>query len=81
MVSPLLALMRDQLDRLPPAVPGAMLWGGQTRQEAEAVLADVSRGAIKVCAQDEGVSCVVWPKGVGRRDGAATYVGRGGGRR
>ena len=48
MVSPLLALMRDQLDRLPPAVPGAMLWGGQTRLEAEQVLDDVARGAVKV---------------------------------
>jgi len=47
-VSPLLALMRDQLDRLPPAVPGAMLWGGQTRLEAEQVLQDVARGAVKV---------------------------------
>jgi superfamily II DNA helicase RecQ len=52
-VSPLLALMRDQLDRLPPAVPGAMLWGGQTRQEAEQVLADVARGAVKVCVFQE----------------------------
>ena len=50
-VSPLLALMRDQLDRLPAAVPGAMLWGGQTRQEAEQVLEDAARGAIKVGAQ------------------------------
>lgn len=47
-VSPLLALMRDQLDRLPPAVPGAMLWGGQTRLEAEQVLEDAACGAIKL---------------------------------
>jgi len=47
-VSPLLALMRDQVDRLPPCLPGAMLWGGQTRSEAEAVLADAARGALKL---------------------------------
>lgn len=47
-VSPLLALMRDQLDRLPADVPGAMLEGRQTRAEAEAVLKDAARGAIKV---------------------------------
>ena len=47
-VSPLLALMRDQLDRLPEGLPGAMLWGGQTRSEAEAIIADTARGAIKL---------------------------------
>ncbi len=40
-VSPLLALMRDQLDHLPAGLPGAMLWGGQTRAEGEDVLAQV----------------------------------------
>lgn len=50
-VSPLLALMRDQLARLPPGVPGAMLEGSQTRSEAEAVLQDAARGAIKVCVR------------------------------
>ena len=47
-VSPLLALMRDQLDRLPHGLPGAMLWGGQTRSEADAVIADAARGALKL---------------------------------
>ena len=37
-ISPLLALMRDQLQRLPPCLPAAMLWGGQSVQEAQAVL-------------------------------------------
>ena len=46
--SPLLALMRDQLDRLPEALPGAMLWGGLTRSEAEVIIADAARGAIKL---------------------------------
>lgn len=49
MVSPLLALMRDQLQRLPPEVPGAMLQGRQSRAEVEAVLQDVVQGRIKVC--------------------------------
>ncbi|GFH17107.1 uncharacterized protein HaLaN_13664, partial [Haematococcus lacustris] len=47
-VSPLLALMRDQLDRLPPGVPGAMLWGGQTRSEAEVILKEAASGALKL---------------------------------
>ena len=47
-VSPLLALMRDQLDRLPAGLPGAMLWGGQTRSEADEVIADAARGALKL---------------------------------
>jgi len=37
-VSPLLALMRDQLQRLPPGVTGAMLQGTMTRAEVEGVL-------------------------------------------
>ena len=40
-VSPLIALMRDQLTRLPPHLPAAMLWGGQSKQEAMQVLADL----------------------------------------
>ncbi|GAX75225.1 hypothetical protein CEUSTIGMA_g2669.t1 [Chlamydomonas eustigma] len=47
-VSPLLALMRDQLDRLPEGLPGAMLWGGQTRSEADVVIQDAARGALKL---------------------------------
>ena len=41
-VSPLLALMRDQLAHLPAQVPAAMLWGGQPRHEATAVLQSLS---------------------------------------
>ncbi len=41
MVSPLIALMRDQLARLPPHLPAAMLWGGQTKQEAMQVFTDL----------------------------------------
>ena len=41
MVSPLIALMRDQLARLPPHLPAAMLWGGQSKQEAMQVLTDL----------------------------------------
>lgn len=45
-VSPLLALMRDQLDRLPKGLPGAMLQGSMNRQEVEQVGAHSrSRGA------------------------------------
>ena len=41
-VSPLLALMRDQLAHLPPTVPAAMLWGAQRRHEQTAVLQALS---------------------------------------
>lgn len=44
-VSPLIALMRDQLARLPPQLPAAMLWGGQSKQEAVQVLADLKASA------------------------------------
>ena len=40
-VSPLLALMRDQLQRLPPQLPAGMLWGGQSKQEALQVLGEL----------------------------------------
>ena len=33
--------MRDQLARLPPHLPAAMLWGGQSKQEAMQVLTDL----------------------------------------
>jgi superfamily II DNA helicase RecQ len=36
-VSPLLALMRDQLQQLPQGLPGAMLQGSMSRQEVEQV--------------------------------------------
>ena len=45
-VSPLIALMKDQLAHLPPGLPGAMLWSGQQASEALKTLA-----AIKVCCQ------------------------------
>lgn len=53
-VSPLLALMRDQLDHLPPGMPAAMLWGGQPRAAAMAVLDDlrVPPPARLPCLQD-----------------------------
>ena len=37
-VSPLVALMRDQLDHLPPELSAAMLHRGQTREEAAKIL-------------------------------------------
>ena len=43
-VSPLIALMKDQLAHLPPGLPGAMLWSGQQASEALNTLA-----AIEVC--------------------------------
>ena len=82
MVSPLLALMRDQLDRLPHGLPGAMLWGGQTRSEADAVIADAARGALKLLyvAPEKLLTPVVLqallrlPQGIGLVSGCA---GRG----
>ena len=49
MVSPLVALMRDQLNHLPPQIPAAMLWRGQTKAEAMQILADL---AVSVAAQN-----------------------------
>jgi len=40
-VSPLVALMRDQLNHLPPQLPAAMLWRGQTKAQAMQVLSDL----------------------------------------
>lgn len=40
-VSPLVALMRDQLSHLPPELPAAMLWRGQSRAQAMQVLQDL----------------------------------------
>ena len=40
-VSPLLALMRDQLTHLPAGLPAAMLSAGQPRAEARQVLDDL----------------------------------------
>lgn len=40
-ISPLIALMRDQLHHLPPELPAGMLWGTQSRDEALQTLADL----------------------------------------
>lgn len=41
MVSPLVALMRDQLSHLPPQLPAAMLWSEQTWEHAKRTLDDL----------------------------------------
>ena len=43
-ISPLVALMRDQLEHLPPELPAAMLHRGQTREQAAEILSNT-----KVC--------------------------------
>jgi len=40
-VSPLIALMKDQLAHLPAGLPGAMLWSGQQGSEALKTLAAI----------------------------------------
>lgn len=40
--------MRDQLSRLPPALPGAMLQGRQTKAEVDSILSALAAGRIKV---------------------------------
>ena len=40
-ISPLVALMRDQLAHLPPSLPGAMLWQGQQAAEAARTFSDI----------------------------------------
>ena len=40
-VSPLIALMKDQLAHLPKGLPGAMLWSGQQAAQAMQTLRDV----------------------------------------
>ncbi|WIA09963.1 hypothetical protein OEZ85_010175 [Tetradesmus obliquus] len=47
-VSPLLALMRDQLQRLPQGLPGAMLQGSMSRQEVEQVLGCATAGQLRL---------------------------------
>lgn len=47
-MSPLLALMRDQLQRLPPGLPGAMLQGAMTRQQVDDVMGRAASGALKL---------------------------------
>ena len=55
-VSPLLALMRDQLAHLPRGVPAAMLWGAQPRHEATATLQALSVRSLYRTAR----TCVLW---------------------
>lgn len=57
-VSPLLALMRDQLQRLPPQLPAGMLWGGQSKQEALQVLGDLRVSLNGVQCGDRAACCV-----------------------
>lgn len=47
-MSPLLALMRDQLQRLPPGLPGAMLQGAMTRQQLDDVMGRAARGELRL---------------------------------
>ena len=55
-VSPLLALMRDQLQRLPPQLPAGMLWGGQSKQEALQVLGEL-RVSLAGVQSGDGQAC------------------------
>lgn len=48
-VSPLIALMKDQLAHLPPGLPGAMLWSGQQASEALKTLAAIKVWKASVC--------------------------------
>eukprot|EP00955_Chlamydomonas_euryale_P007030 74627-Chlamydomonas_euryale.AAC.8 len=54
--------MRDQLDQLPTGLPGAMLWGGQTRSEANKIM---SRSLLFLFAR--------YRKAVGRSATHAAY--------
>ncbi|CAG9463915.1 unnamed protein product [Pedinophyceae sp. YPF-701] len=47
-LSPLTALMRDQLRALPAALPGAMITGQQPRSEVEQIIQRFARGHIKL---------------------------------
>lgn len=47
-VSPLIALMKDQLAHLPHGLPGAMLWSGQQASEALKTLAAIKVGSHQV---------------------------------
>ena len=47
-VSPLLALMRDQVSRLPPGLPGAMLQGAMTRQQVDDVMQRAADGTLRL---------------------------------
>lgn len=50
-VSPLIALMKDQLAHLPPGLPGAMLWSGQQASEALKTLAAIKVYSFTGCVQ------------------------------
>ncbi|KAK1425916.1 hypothetical protein QVD17_21279 [Tagetes erecta] len=47
-ISPLVALMFDQLKQLPPAIPGALLCSSQTLEETSETLRRVQEGTLKV---------------------------------
>ncbi|KAL8156970.1 hypothetical protein AgCh_001901 [Apium graveolens] len=47
-VSPLVALMIDQLKQLPPVIPGGLISSSQTREETEETLRLLQEGALKV---------------------------------
>ena len=56
-VSPLLALMRDQLQRLPPQLPAGMLWSGQSKEEALQVLGELRVSQTGVQSGDGVAYC------------------------
>ncbi|XP_076916307.1 ATP-dependent DNA helicase Q-like 5 [Bidens hawaiensis] len=47
-ISPLVALMFDQLKQLPPAIPGGLLCSSQTLEESSETLRRVQEGTLKV---------------------------------
>ncbi|VFQ71468.1 unnamed protein product [Cuscuta campestris] len=47
-ISPLVALMVDQLKQLPPALPGGLLCSSQTPEETSETLQSLQEGSIKV---------------------------------
>ncbi|XP_031121821.1 ATP-dependent DNA helicase Q-like 5 [Ipomoea triloba] len=47
-ISPLVALMIDQLNQLPPALPGGLLCSSQTPEETSETLQSLQEGSIKV---------------------------------
>ncbi|XP_071709339.1 ATP-dependent DNA helicase Q-like 5 [Rutidosis leptorrhynchoides] len=47
-ISPLVALMFDQLKQLPPVIPGGLLCSSQTLEESSETLRRVQEGALKV---------------------------------
>ena len=54
-VSPLLALMRDQLAHLPAGLPAAMLASDQPRSEARQVLSDLRVCCVLLCESTGGL--------------------------